>query len=170
MWAHPGKKLLFMGQEFAQGAEWNAERSLDWRLLEVDWHKGVQTLVKDLNRLYRDEPALHQMDCDGEGFAWLEASDAENSVFAWLRKGKEGAAPVLVICNLTPTPREAYRLGLPVTGRWREMLNSDSETYGGAGMGNPNVIETEAVESHDRPCSAVFTLPPLATIWFRLDE
>ncbi len=167
MWGHPGKKLLFMGQEFAQGAEWNAERSLDWHLLDVASHRGVQALIRDLNRLYREEAALHELDCDASGFEWLEANDAEASVFAWLRKGKDGAAPVLVICNLTPTPREAYRLGLPAPGRWREILNSDAEIYGGSGMGNMGVISTEEVGSHDRPHSALITLPPLATVWFR---
>jgi 1,4-alpha-glucan branching enzyme len=170
MWGHPGKKLLFMGQEFAQGAEWNAEQSLDWHLLEVDFHRGVQALVKDLNRLYRDEPALHQMDCDGGGFEWLEANDAENSVLAWLRHGKAGTSPMLVICNFTPTPREAYRLGLPAPGRWLEILNSDAEVYGGSGKGNLGVIETEEVASHGRPYSAEITLPPLSTVWFRLEQ
>ncbi|MGI9420239.1 MAG: 1,4-alpha-glucan branching protein GlgB [Geminicoccaceae bacterium] len=170
MWGHPGKKLLFMGQEFAQGAEWNAERSLDWHLLEVGFHRGVQALVKDLNRLYRDEPALHQLDCDGGGFEWLEANDAENSVLAWLRHGKAGTAPVLVICNFTPTPHEVYRLGLPSSGCWREILNSDADVYGGSGMGNQGMIETEEVTSHGRPHSAEITLPPLSTVWFRLEQ
>lgn len=170
MWGHPGKKLLFMGQDFAQGAEWNAEKALDWHLLDIGWHKGVQSLVKDLNRLYRDETALHELDCDGSGFEWLEANDAEASVFAWLRKGREGAAPVLVICNLTPTPRAGYRLGLPAPGKWKEILNSDAEVYGGSGMGNQGVIETEETGSHDRPQSACFDLPPLATVWFRLER
>ncbi|MGH1477995.1 MAG: 1,4-alpha-glucan branching protein GlgB [Geminicoccales bacterium] len=170
MWGHPGKKLLFMGQEFAQGVEWNAEQSLDWHLLDVDWHQGVQTLVRDLNKLYRDLPALHQLDCDGGGFEWLEANDAEHSVLAWLRKGDAGTAPILVICNFTPTLHEAYRLGLPVPGRWKEVLNSDAEIYGGSGMGNQGMIETEEVASHGRPFSASITLPPLATVWFRLDE
>ena len=170
MWGHPGKKLLFMGQEFAQGAEWNAEQSLDWHLLDIDWHKGVQALVRDLNRLYRDEPALHQLDCDGAGFEWLEANDAEASVFAWMRKGKAGTAPVLVICNFTSTPHEAYRLGLPDPGRWREILNSDAEVYGGSGMGNQGMIETEELASHGRPYSAEITLPPLSTVWFRLEQ
>ena len=167
MWGHPGKKLLFMGQEFAQGSEWNAEQSLDWHLLDVDWHQGVRTLVRDLNRLYRGEPALHQLDCDGGGFEWLEANDAEHCVLAWLRKGRDDAAPVLVICNFTPTPHDAYRLGLPTKGRWREILNSDAEIYGGSGMGNQGVIETEEIASHGRPFSAKITLPPLATVWFR---
>jgi 1,4-alpha-glucan branching enzyme len=170
MWGHPGKKLLFMGQEFGQGAEWNADRSLDWHLLGTKWHQGVWTVVKDLNRLYRDEPALHQLDCEAGGFEWLEASDAETSTFAWLRKGRDGTAPILVVCNFTPTPRHHYRLGLPASGRWREILNTDAETYGGSGMGNLGMIETEEVASHGRPFSARITLPPLATVWFRLEE
>ena len=170
MWGHPGKKLLFMGQEFAQGAEWNADTSLEWHLLGVDFHRGVQALVRDLNRLYRAEPALHQLDCEGEGFAWLEANDAEHSVLAWLRNGKAGSAPVMIICNFTPTPHEAYRIGLPAPGRWREILNSDAEVYGGSGMGNLGVTETEKVASHGQPFSASITLPPLATVWFKLGQ
>jgi 1,4-alpha-glucan branching enzyme len=169
MWGHPGKKLLFMGQEFGQGSEWDAENSLDWHLLDIGWHKGVQTLIGDLNRLYRDEPALHQLDCDGGGFEWLEANDAETSVLAWLRKGKPGSAPVLVICNFTPTPRDGYRLGLPAAGRWREILNTDAQIYGGSGLGNLGMIATEEVASHGRMYSAKLTLPPLATVWFRLE-
>ncbi len=170
MWGHPGKKLLFMGQEFAQGAEWNADQSLDWHLLDVNWHQGVQSLVRDLNRRYREEPALHQLDCDGAGFEWLEANDSEGSVLAWLRRSRDGTSPILVICNFTPMPHERYRLGLPVPGRWREILNSDAEIYGGSGMGNMGVIETEEITSHDRPYSASITLPPLATVWFRLED
>ena len=170
MWGHPGKKLLFMGQEFGQGEEWNADRSLDWHLLDSGWHKGVQTLVKDMNALYRDEPALHQRDCDGAGFEWLESNDAEASVLAWLRKGRDGTAPILVICNFTPTPREGYRLGLPASGRWREILNTDAAAYGGSGMGNLGMVLSEEVASHGRPYSARVTLPPLATVWFRLEQ
>jgi 1,4-alpha-glucan branching enzyme len=170
MWGHPGKKLLFMGQEFGQGTEWNADRSLDWHLLDTGWHKGVQTLIKDMNRLYRDEPALHQLDCDGAGFEWLESNDAEASVLAWLRKGRDGAPPVLVICNFTPTPREGYRLGLPAAGRWREILNTDAAIYGGSGIGNLGMIATEEVASHGRPFSARITVPPLGTLWFRLEK
>jgi 1,4-alpha-glucan branching enzyme len=169
MWGHPGKKLLFMGQEFGQGAEWDADRSLDWHLLDVGWHKGVQTLIKDLNRRYRTEPGLHQLDCEGAGFEWIEANDAQASILAWLRKGKDGAAPILVVCNFTPTPREGYRLGLPVAGRWREILNTDAAIYGGSGMGNLGMVATEEVASHGRPYSARITLPPLATVWFRLE-
>jgi 1,4-alpha-glucan branching enzyme len=169
MWGHPGKKLLFMGQEFGQGQEWNAEQSLDWHLLDIGWHKGVQTLIMDMNRLYRDEQALHQLDCDGAGFEWLEANDAEASVLAWLRKGKGGTPPILVICNFTPTPREGYRLGLPAPGKWREILNTDAQIYGGSGMGNLGMIATEEVASHGRLYSAKLTVPPLATVWFRLE-
>jgi 1,4-alpha-glucan branching enzyme len=170
MWGHPGKKLLFMGQEFGQGEEWNADRSLDWHLLNTGWHKGLQTLIKDMNRLYTQEPALHQLDCEAAGFEWLESNDAEGSVLAWLRKGKGGSAPVLVICNFTPTPHEGYRLGLPAAGRWREILNTDAGVYGGSGMGNLGMIEAEEVASHGRPYSALITVPPLATVWFRLER
>jgi 1,4-alpha-glucan branching enzyme len=170
MWGHPGKKLLFMGQEFAQSAEWNADRALDWHLLDTRGHQGAQALIKDLNRLYRAEPALHQLDCEASGFEWLEANDAEASILAWLRKGRDGAAPILVICNFTPTPRPGYRLGLPAAGRWRELLNTDAELYGGSGMGNLGMITAEDVASHGRPYSARITLPPLATVWFRLEE
>ncbi|WP_088347180.1 MULTISPECIES: 1,4-alpha-glucan branching protein GlgB [Rhodomicrobium] len=170
MWGHPGKKLLFMGQEFGQRGEWNADRSLDWHLLGERPHEGVRMLVKDLNRLYRQEPALHQLDCDAAGFEWLEASDADTSILAWLRKSRDGRAPVLVVSNFTPTPRPGYRLGLPASGRWREILNTDADIYGGSGMGNLGMIETEEVASHGRPYSARMTLPPLATVWFRLEE
>jgi 1,4-alpha-glucan branching enzyme len=166
MWGHPGKKLLFMGQEFGQGAEWSHERSLDWHLLEIDWHKGVQQLVKDLNRLYRETPALHRRDCDGGGFAWVEANDAENSVFAWLRHGEPGEPSVLVVSNFTPVPREGYRVGLPSPGRWRELLNTDAPVYGGSGMGNLGGVEAGATPWHGQPCSAALTLPPLATLFF----
>jgi 1,4-alpha-glucan branching enzyme len=166
MWGHPGKKLLFMGQEFAQGAEWDYQQSLDWHLLEVGWHKGVQQLVKDLNRTYRELPALHQRDCDGSGFAWVDANDAEQSVFSWLRYGDGAAPPVLVVSNFTPVPRESYRIGLPAPGRWRERLNTDAAIYGGSGMGNLGSVEALAEPWHGQPCSAVLTLPPLATLFF----
>ena len=166
MWGHPGKKLLFMGQEFAQGAEWNAAQSLDWHLLEIGWHQGVQLLVKDLNRTYRELPALHQRDCDGSGFAWVEGNDAENSVFAWLRHGEPGTPSVLVVSNFTPLPRAGYRIGLPAPGRWQERLNTDAAIYGGSGMGNLGRIEATAEPWHGQPCSAAITLPPLATLFF----
>lgn len=166
MWGHPGKKLLFMGQEFAQGAEWNAQQSLDWHQLDIDLHRGVQSLVRDLNRLYRTTPALHVQDCRGEGFQWIEASDSENSVFAFLRLGEENQPLVMVVCNFTPSPRTDYRIGLPKPGRWREVLNTDAACYGGSGMGNGGAIVSDGTPWHGRPCSALVTLPPLSTLFF----
>ena len=167
MWGHPGKKLLFMGQEFAQGREWNHQQTLDWHLLDIDWHAGVRRLVRDLNGLYRAHPALHQRDCDGRGFSWVEANDAAHSVLAWLRFGEDGAAPVLVISNFTPVPRQGYRIGLPFGGQWTEILNTDATAYGGSGMGNQGAVMAEQVSSHGQPHSASFTLPPLSTLYFK---
>ena len=166
MWGHPGKKLLFMGQEFGQGAEWNYQQGLDWHLLDVDWHKGVQALVRDLNRAYRTTPALHAKDCSGDGFAWVEANDSENSVFSWLRFGAPGDPAVLVVCNFTPVPRDGYRVGLPSAGTWREIINTDASAYGGSGIGNMGAVVAEAVPWHGRPYSAALTVPPLATVMF----
>ncbi len=166
MWAHPGKKLLFMGQEFAQGREWQHDAGLDWGQAGVDWHRGVQDLVRDLNRTYRAERSLHERDCEAEGFRWIEVSDRDNSVFAWLRTGGAGSAPVVSISNFTPVPRAGYRLGLPLAGRWRELLNTDSAAYGGSNAGNAGGIVAEAAGSHGLPFSASITLPPLATLWF----
>jgi 1,4-alpha-glucan branching enzyme len=167
MWGHPGKKLLFMGQEFAQGRECNHQQSLDWHLLDIPWHQGARHLVRDLNGLYRMQPALHQRDCDGRGFEWIEANDAENSVLAWMRYGEDGTAPILVISNFTPVPRQNYRLGLPFAGQWSEVLNTDAATYGGSGMGNLGAVIAEQVASHGKPYSASFTLPPLSTLYFK---
>ncbi|MGD9511937.1 MAG: 1,4-alpha-glucan branching protein GlgB [Geminicoccaceae bacterium] len=169
MWGHPGKKLLFMGQEFGQGAEWNFQQSLDWHLLGIGWHQGVQAVVRDLNRVYRATPALHARDCTADGFAWVEANDNENSVFSWLRFGRPGDPPVLVVCNFTPVPRSGYRIGLPSAGTWREIVNTDAESYGGSGIGNLGSIHAEPVPWHGRPYSAGVTLPPLATLMFLAD-
>jgi 1,4-alpha-glucan branching enzyme len=166
MWGHPGKKLLFMGQEFAQGAEWNEARSLDWHQLDIDYHKGVQDLVRDLNHLYRNIPSLHLHDCHGEGFQWIDASDSEHSVFAFLRLGGESHPPAMIVCNFTPAPRPGYRIGLPQPGRWKEVLNTDAACYRGSGMGNAGGIDSEATPWHGRPCSALVTLPPLSTLFF----
>jgi 1,4-alpha-glucan branching enzyme len=164
-WAHPGKNLLFMGQEFAQVDEWSAERSLDWHLLENPGHAGVQNLVRDLNHAYRDEPALWQRDEDPEGFFWIEANDAENSVIAFARTARDGR-PLVCVMNLTPVPREAYRVGLPRGGRWREVLNTDAEQYGGSGAGNLGGVEAEPLPWHGQPSSAPMVLPPLGVLWF----
>jgi 1,4-alpha-glucan branching enzyme len=169
MWGHPGKKLLFMGGEFAQEAEWNHDQALDWHLLEDGMHRGVQSLVRDLNRLYRETPALHVFDTEPQGFEWVDASDKEASVISFLRLGKEGDAPALVVCNFTPVSRENYRIGVPHGGRWTERLNTDSTSYGGSGVSN-GAVEAEAVSWHGRPYSLTLTLPPLATLIFSPDS
>ncbi|MDI7860487.1 1,4-alpha-glucan branching protein GlgB [Rhizobiaceae bacterium n13] len=160
MWGYPGKKLLFMGQEFAQWSEWSEERSLDWNLLQYPMHEGMRRLVRDLNLTYRAKAALHARDCEGDGFEWLIADDHENSVFAWLRKAP-GEKPIAVITNFTPIYREAYAVPLPAAGRWREILNSDAEIYGGSGKGNGGRVEAEEATGG---VFARITLPPLATI------
>ena len=167
MWTHPGKKLLFMGCEFAQGAEWNHSRSLDWHLLDRPQHRGVQHLIRDLNHLYRATPALHVNDCAPEGFQWLEANDAENSVFAFVRRGGPKDAQVVVAINFTPVERRGYRLGFPAAGHWHEVFNSDSAHYGGGNRGNLGGIETEPLGWHNQMQSAAITLPPLSAIIFK---
>jgi 1,4-alpha-glucan branching enzyme len=165
MWTHPGKKLLFMGGEFGQWNEWNHESSLDWHLLNESPHSQMSQWVGDLNRVLRERGALHTHDFDGEGFQWVDAADGENSVLAYLRKGSRDEY-VLVACNFTPVPRHAYRLGVPVAGRWREVLNSDAPLYGGSGQGNFGVLETAPMPAHGRYHSLVATLPPLGIVMF----
>jgi len=166
MWGHPGKKLLFMGQEFAQTQEWNHNESLPWHLLADERHAGVQRLVRDLNTLYRRESALHRLDCESAGFEWIESNDAEQSVYAWLRRDGAGAV-VIVVCNLTPVPRHGYRIGVPDgAGAWREALNTDSAHYGGSNMGNLQAsLQVQAVPAHGRAQSITLSLPPLATLF-----
>ena len=165
MFAHPGKKLLFMGGELAQEREWNHDASLDWHLLDDPMHHGVQTVVRDLNRLYRELPALHRRDCESEGFEWLELHDSEQSVLVFMRRA--GDAPnVVVACNFTPLPRYGYRVGVPLPGYYRERLNTDAALYGGANIGNGGGVAADQVASHGRPCSLSLTLPPLATVIF----
>jgi 1,4-alpha-glucan branching enzyme len=163
MWAHPGKKLIFMGGEFAQPGEWSHDAALPWHLLDDANHRGVQHLVADLNALLRAQPALHRMDTSPEGFRWVVGDDRAQSVFAWLRLAN-GEAPVLMVANLTPVPRFDYRIGVPTTGWWREALNTDAATYGGSGMGNAGRAHAGPVQSHGHPASLSLTLPPLATI------
>ncbi|RTL67353.1 MAG: 1,4-alpha-glucan branching protein GlgB [Hyphomicrobiales bacterium] len=165
MWTHPGKKLLFMGGEFAQDREWRHDHSLDWHLLSDDLHRGVQNLVRDLNRLYREMPALHERDCEPEGFSWVDTANAAESVLAYLRWGATGS-PALVVCNFTPVVRGNYRLGIPRGGRWTERLNTDSAFYGGSNVGNGGAVEAENVASHGHPFSLSLTLPPLAVVVF----
>ena len=169
MWGHPGKKLMFMGCEFAQGAEWNHDTSLDWHLLDIDPHRGVQTLVRDLNALYATTPALHQLDSKPEGFEWVEEGAADESIFAWLRRGEEGA-PVLVVCNMTPVERTGRRIGVPSPGRWIERLNTDASAYGGGGRGNLGHADSEQIAASGRAHSLALTLPPLSTLFFELQQ
>jgi 1,4-alpha-glucan branching enzyme len=165
MWAHPGKKLLFMGCEFAQEGEWSHERSLDWHLLERPEHAGMQSLVRDLNRIYREEPALYELDSDPAGFWWLEPNDADRNVIAFARASRGGERVLVFVANLSPVPRERYRLGLPRAGRWREAINTDSTFYGGSDTGNLGGIQAEPIPWSGQPVSAELTLPPLAGVW-----
>jgi 1,4-alpha-glucan branching enzyme len=164
---HPGKKLLFMGGEIAQEREWNHDREIDWFLLGDPAHAGIQRLVRDLNHLYRREPALHQRDCEAAGFRWLIGDDRANSVFAFLRQGVDGTEPVLVVCNMTPTPRHGYRIGVPRTGSWQEIANTDSRFYGGSDMGNGGGVSTAPIAAHGESQSLELILPPLSTIALR---
>ena len=168
MWAHPGKKLLFMGGEFGQCREWTHDGALDWQLVDHDRHRGLQRWVEDLNRLYRAKPALYEIDFESAGFEWIEADDASHSVLAYLRKARDGST-LLVVANFTPLPRENYRVGVPKAGRWRELLNSDATLYGGSGIGNLGCIETAPVASQGRHQSLKLTLPPLGLLVFEHD-
>ena len=162
MYGHPGKKLLFMGGEFAQVREWNHDRSLDWHLLDAPGPKGVQRLVRDLNTLYRGTPALHELDCDANGFEWIVADDTEQSVFVWLRKGSDPRARCIVAINFTPEVRRDYRIGAPLPGAWREVLNTDAELYGGGNVGNAGAVETVRNGERDE---LRLVLPPLAAVF-----
>lgn len=169
MWMHPGKKLLFMGCEFGQWREWNHDQQLDWYLLQYPEHRGVQKLVGDLNRLYREEPALHEQDDAPQGFQWLIGDDAINSVYAWLRWSKDGKA-VLVVANFTPVPREAYAVGVPFAGRWSEVINSDADMYAGSNYGNGGAVQTVDEPRHGQPVSLSLNLPPLGVLILRPQE
>ena len=168
MWGHPGKKLLFMGQDFAQPGEWNHDAGLDWHLLSNPHHEGMRKLVRDLNRLYCQTPALHQQDCDAAGFEWIEANAAEESVFAWVRHAADGSPPVVVVSNFTPIERSSYRLGVPAPGHWIERINSDAADYGGGGRGNLGGVDSQPVAHQGRSDSLEITLPPLSTVIFEL--
>ncbi|OUR65126.1 1,4-alpha-glucan branching enzyme [Methylophaga sp. 42_25_T18] len=160
MYTYPGKKLLFMGSEFAQGTEWNSEQALDWYVLDYPLHSGMQSLVADLNKIYTDLPALYRHDFDPHGFEWLDCNDREHSILSYLRK--DGADFVITVFNFTPMPRENYRIGVPEEGRYQVILNSDSAFYGGENLGSSNTIVTENIPWSDRPCSIKLSLPPLA--------
>ena len=164
MWGHPGKKLLFMGQEFAQAQEWNHNTELDWMALESEQHKGMQTLVRDLNTLYRGVPALHVRDFSPDGFEWIVGDAAEESIFAWVRWGEENDPPAVVISNFTPVERTDWTCGLPRAGAWREALNTDAGRYGGGDRGNMGIVTAEEAGWHGQPASAKLTIPPLGTL------
>jgi 1,4-alpha-glucan branching enzyme len=164
MWAHPGKQLLFMGSEFAQESEWSETRSLDWWLLDLPDHRGVALLVKELNEVYKATPALYSQDSDAAGFAWIDANDASGNVFSFLRFGADGSA-LACIANFAGMPHEGYRLGLPWTGEWHEVVNTDAEAYSGSGVGNGGGVTAEAESWHGQPASTVLRVPPLGTVW-----
>ncbi len=168
MYSQPGKKLLFMGSEFGQWGEWAHDGSLAWQLTEYDRHAGLQKLVSDLNRLYRDEPALHEGDCASFGFEWIDANDADASTLAFMRKDSAGE-PIVVVCNFTPVVRENYRLGVPTAGFWREVLNTDATSYWGSGQGNLGGRSTVPIPHHGRPYSLTLTIPPLGAIFLKPD-
>jgi 1,4-alpha-glucan branching enzyme len=167
MYGHPGKKLLFMGGEFAQWKEWNHDESIEWHALEYPFHQGVRKWVKDLNHLYRNEPALYEMDFSKDGFEWIDFHDWEQSVIGFIRKSKSSGESIFVACNFTSVPRYDYRIGVPHGGFWRELINSDSEIYGGSGCGNSGGVEADAIRSQKRHFSLSLTLPPLSVLFFK---
>ena len=167
MYAHPGKKLLFMGGEFGQRTEWSHEQSLDWHLLQYGPHQGIQKLLQDLNRLYQNEIALCINDCESSGFEWIDCNDYQHSVLSFLRKGRLEDDSIVIICNFTPTPRHNYRIGVPLGESWREILNSDAKEYGGSGVGNGGYLQTSKTPCHGRPYSLSLTLPPLGIIFLK---
>jgi 1,4-alpha-glucan branching enzyme len=167
MTAQPGKKLLFMGGELGQWREWNHDASVDWHLLAYAPHQGLQRWVRDLNHIYRDQPALHQLDCEPGGFEWVDCNDADTSAVSFLRRGRAHEDVLLIACNFTPVPRRHYVIGVPSGGYWRELLNSDSQLYGGSDLGNGGGVEARPVAAHGRDYSLSVTLPPLAMVVFR---
>jgi 1,4-alpha-glucan branching enzyme len=171
MFTHPGKKLLFMGGEFAQWPEWAHDHSIEWHVLADPMHRGVQKWVQDLNHLYRSEPALYEVDFAGSGFEWIDFHDADNSVITYLLRDKTGAHCVAVACNLTPVPRHNYRIGVPKGGFWKEILNSDAKEYGGSGQGNMGGVEASLASFYGRfDYSLSATLPPLGVVVFKQER
>ena len=167
MVGHPGKKLLFMGSEFGQWWEWNHDTSLDWHLLHDPSHEGIQRWVRDLLTTYRREGALHQRDHEPGGFEWIDCSDNENSVLSILRRGNDPRDYVIMVVNFTPVPRLNYRIGVPESGAYRELLNSDAAVYGGSDMGNAGAVEADQEPAHGRPASLRLTIPPLGCLFLK---
>jgi 1,4-alpha-glucan branching enzyme len=164
MYTQPGKKLLFMGGEFAQETEWNHDASLDWHAIENPLHAGMRRLVRDLNNLYRNTPALHARDCEAEGFVWIDCNDVDGGIISYLRRGAEAEEFAVVVCNFTPIVRQGYRIGVPQPGCYREVLNTDSARYGGSGVDDAGVIETAAITAHGHAVSLALSLPPLGAV------
>ena len=164
MYGHPGKKLMFMGAEFGQWREWNHDSSLDWHLLHDRMHDGLRRWVQDLNRTYRQEPSLHQVDFDGTGFSWIDCNDNENSVLSLIRRARDPHDFTVVVAGFTPVPRLDYRIGVPEAGWYRELLNSDSEIYGGSNLGNGGGVPSEAEPAHGFDHSIRVTVPPLGFV------
>ena len=167
MFGHPGKKLLFMGNEFGQWSEWNHDASLEWHLLEDPFHAGLKRWVRDLNTLYRGAAALHELDFDPAGFEWVDCKDFQRSIISFLRRGRNPDDHLLFVCNFTPVVRQNYRVGVPREGSWEEALNSDAPLYGGSGQGNFGGLSAVPLPIHGRPFSLNMTLPPLGTVVFR---
>ncbi len=166
MWGHPGKKLMFMGCEFAQSNEWNFDQSLDWQQLEESEHQGVQLMVAELNRLYIQIPALHEKDCEADGFEWIDHDNSEQSIYSFIRYGNDRSKPVVVLCNFTPTLHHNFQLGVSVDATYRELFNSDAVIFGGSGQGNTGALVSQKKAMHDREFSILITVPPLSTIMF----
>ena len=167
MFAQPGKKLIFMGGEFGQWAEWNHDQSLDWHLLENTNHKGLQSWLKSLNHLYVNEPALYENEFSHEGFEWVDGSDYQQCVLIFMRKGINLDDKIIVALNFTPVPRPDYRIGVPCEGAWKEVLNSDTKEFGGGGLGNPGSIHSDSIAWHGQPFSVNIVLPPLSVIFLK---
>jgi 1,4-alpha-glucan branching enzyme len=165
--AQPGKKMLFMGDEFGPWNEWNHDASLDWHLLDEPLHAGLKRWVRDLNTLYRGAPELHELDTSPDGFAWIDANNADQSVLSFVRKGHSTGDLILFVANFTPIPRHNYRVGVPRPGHWKEVLNSDAPLYGGSGQGNGGGASTTPVHAHGHDQSLNLTLPPLAVVALR---
>ena len=170
MFGHPGKKLMFMGDEFGQWAEWNHDKSLDWHLLQYPQHAGLQRWVRDLNTFYRGGPALYEVDSEPSGFEWIDCNDTQRSVVSFLRRGRDPGDVLVFVCNFTPIPQHNYRVGTPRGGFWREALNSDAPLYGGSGQGNMGGMEATPLPIHGRPYSLNLTLPPLGIVVFRPED
>ena len=170
MYAHPGKKLLFMGSEIGQTAEWNSQGEVEWWLLEFEVHRRLQRYCTALNDLYRKEPALHEVDSQWWGFEWIDFHDAENSIISFVRRAKRREDYLVIVCNFTPTPHWNYRIGMPEAGLHREIFNSDAEIFGGSNMGNGGFVNAEPTASHGKPASANLTIPPLAVLVLKPDR